>query len=81
MFGRAASRARRGRSAARRRGGRARHARALERLSGFAPQLKWPNDLIVGDRKLGGRARRDRGHARRLRRGRRSRRQPDLRGP
>jgi BirA family biotin operon repressor/biotin-[acetyl-CoA-carboxylase] ligase len=27
---------------------------ALERLSGLRAQLKWPNDLIVGDRKLGG---------------------------
>lgn len=28
--------------------------RALERLSGLRAQLKWPNDLIVRDRKLGG---------------------------
>src|ERR1700691_3996377 len=27
---------------------------ALERLSGLRAQLKWPNDLIVGSRKLGG---------------------------
>jgi BirA family transcriptional regulator, biotin operon repressor / biotin---[acetyl-CoA-carboxylase] ligase len=27
---------------------------ALERLSGLRAQLKWPNDLIAGDRKLGG---------------------------
>jgi BirA family biotin operon repressor/biotin-[acetyl-CoA-carboxylase] ligase len=27
---------------------------ALERLCGLRAQLKWPNDLIVGDRKLGG---------------------------
>ncbi|MGA7835519.1 MAG: biotin--[acetyl-CoA-carboxylase] ligase [Acidimicrobiales bacterium] len=27
---------------------------ALERLSGVRASLKWPNDLIVGDRKLGG---------------------------
>lgn len=27
---------------------------ALERLSGLRAQLKWPNDLIVGERKLGG---------------------------
>lgn len=27
---------------------------ALERLSGLRAQLKWPNDLIVHDRKLGG---------------------------
>lgn len=27
---------------------------ALERLSGLRAQLKWPNDLVVGDRKLGG---------------------------
>ncbi len=27
---------------------------ALERLSGLRAQLKWPNDLMVGDRKLGG---------------------------
>jgi BirA family biotin operon repressor/biotin-[acetyl-CoA-carboxylase] ligase len=27
---------------------------ALERLSGLRPQLKWPNDLIVRDQKLGG---------------------------
>jgi BirA family biotin operon repressor/biotin-[acetyl-CoA-carboxylase] ligase len=27
---------------------------ALERLSGLRAQLKWPNDLIVRDRKLGG---------------------------
>ena len=26
----------------------------LIRLSGLAPELKWPNDLLVGDRKLGG---------------------------
>lgn len=28
--------------------------RALERVSGLRAQLKWPNDLIVADRKLGG---------------------------
>jgi len=27
---------------------------AIERLSGLRAQLKWPNDLIVGHRKLGG---------------------------
>ncbi len=27
---------------------------ALTRLCGLQPSLKWPNDLIVGDRKLGG---------------------------
>jgi BirA family transcriptional regulator, biotin operon repressor / biotin---[acetyl-CoA-carboxylase] ligase len=27
---------------------------ALERLSGLRAQLKWPNDLVVGDRKLAG---------------------------
>jgi BirA family biotin operon repressor/biotin-[acetyl-CoA-carboxylase] ligase len=27
---------------------------ALERLSGLRAELKWPNDLIVGNRKLGG---------------------------
>jgi BirA family biotin operon repressor/biotin-[acetyl-CoA-carboxylase] ligase len=27
---------------------------ALERLCGLRAQLKWPNDLIVGNRKLGG---------------------------
>jgi BirA family biotin operon repressor/biotin-[acetyl-CoA-carboxylase] ligase len=27
---------------------------AVERVAGFAPQLKWPNDLVVGDRKLAG---------------------------
>jgi BirA family transcriptional regulator, biotin operon repressor / biotin---[acetyl-CoA-carboxylase] ligase len=29
-------------------------ARACQRLFGFAPDLKWPNDLFVGDRKLAG---------------------------
>ncbi len=29
-------------------------ARAVERVSGFAPGLKWPNDLVAGARKLGG---------------------------
>lgn len=27
---------------------------AIERLSGLRAQLKWPNDLVVGDRKLAG---------------------------
>jgi BirA family biotin operon repressor/biotin-[acetyl-CoA-carboxylase] ligase len=27
---------------------------ALVRLSGLRPELKWPNDLMVGERKLGG---------------------------
>jgi BirA family transcriptional regulator, biotin operon repressor / biotin---[acetyl-CoA-carboxylase] ligase len=27
---------------------------ALERLSGLRPQLKWPNDLVVGENKLAG---------------------------
>ncbi len=27
---------------------------ALTRLAGVRPDLKWPNDLLVGDRKLGG---------------------------
>jgi BirA family biotin operon repressor/biotin-[acetyl-CoA-carboxylase] ligase len=27
---------------------------AVERVAGFAPALKWPNDLVVGDRKLAG---------------------------
>ncbi len=27
---------------------------ALTRLCGLQPELKWPNDLVVGDRKLGG---------------------------
>jgi BirA family biotin operon repressor/biotin-[acetyl-CoA-carboxylase] ligase len=29
-------------------------ADAVARVAGFAPALKWPNDLIVGDRKLAG---------------------------
>jgi BirA family biotin operon repressor/biotin-[acetyl-CoA-carboxylase] ligase len=29
-------------------------AAAVERVAGFAPRLKWPNDLVVGDRKLAG---------------------------
>jgi BirA family transcriptional regulator, biotin operon repressor / biotin---[acetyl-CoA-carboxylase] ligase len=29
-------------------------ADAVERVAGFAPALKWPNDLVVGDRKLAG---------------------------
>jgi BirA family transcriptional regulator, biotin operon repressor / biotin---[acetyl-CoA-carboxylase] ligase len=29
-------------------------AEAVERVAGFAPALKWPNDLVVGDRKLAG---------------------------
>ena len=29
-------------------------ADAVERVAGFAPGLKWPNDLVVGDRKLAG---------------------------
>lgn len=29
-------------------------ARAAERLTGVAPELKWPNDLLVGDAKLAG---------------------------
>jgi len=29
-------------------------ARAVEAVAGFAPGLKWPNDLVVGDRKLAG---------------------------
>jgi BirA family transcriptional regulator, biotin operon repressor / biotin---[acetyl-CoA-carboxylase] ligase len=29
-------------------------AAAVERVAGFAPTLKWPNDLAVGDRKLAG---------------------------
>jgi BirA family biotin operon repressor/biotin-[acetyl-CoA-carboxylase] ligase len=27
---------------------------ALTRLCGLRPELKWPNDLVVGDRKIGG---------------------------
>jgi len=27
---------------------------AVDELCGFRPRLKWPNDLVVGDRKLGG---------------------------
>lgn len=27
---------------------------AVERVAGFSPALKWPNDLVVGDRKLAG---------------------------
>ena len=27
---------------------------ACEEVAGFRPQLKWPNDIVVGDRKLGG---------------------------
>lgn len=29
-------------------------AEAVEGVAGFAPDLKWPNDLLVGDRKLAG---------------------------
>ncbi|MCL0065695.1 biotin--[acetyl-CoA-carboxylase] ligase [Dehalococcoidia bacterium] len=29
-------------------------AQAIERLTGLKPQLKWPNDIIVGGRKAGG---------------------------
>jgi BirA family transcriptional regulator, biotin operon repressor / biotin---[acetyl-CoA-carboxylase] ligase len=29
-------------------------AAACERVAGVTPGLKWPNDLVVGDRKLGG---------------------------
>jgi BirA family biotin operon repressor/biotin-[acetyl-CoA-carboxylase] ligase len=29
-------------------------ADAVERIAGFAPALKWPNDLVVDDRKLAG---------------------------
>jgi BirA family biotin operon repressor/biotin-[acetyl-CoA-carboxylase] ligase len=29
-------------------------AEAVERVAGFAVALKWPNDLVVGDRKLAG---------------------------
>ncbi|HEX6310941.1 MAG TPA: biotin--[acetyl-CoA-carboxylase] ligase [Acidimicrobiia bacterium] len=29
-------------------------AAAVERTAGFRPALKWPNDLVVGDRKLAG---------------------------
>lgn len=29
-------------------------AEAVEQVAGFAPALKWPNDLVVGDRKLAG---------------------------
>jgi BirA family biotin operon repressor/biotin-[acetyl-CoA-carboxylase] ligase len=29
-------------------------AQAIERLTGLKPQLKWPNDIIVGGRKTGG---------------------------
>ena len=29
-------------------------ADAVEAVAGFAPELKWPNDLVVGDRKLAG---------------------------
>jgi len=29
-------------------------AEAVERVAGFSPALKWPNDLVVGDRKLAG---------------------------
>ena len=29
-------------------------AAACERVAGVAPALKWPNDLLAGDRKLGG---------------------------
>src|SRR5262249_23777286 len=29
-------------------------ADAVERVAGFAPALKWPNDLVVGERKLAG---------------------------
>ena len=28
--------------------------RALERVGGISPQIKWPNDLVLWDRKLGG---------------------------
>ena len=28
--------------------------RACEQVAGFAPDLKWPNDLLVGERKLAG---------------------------
>jgi BirA family transcriptional regulator, biotin operon repressor / biotin---[acetyl-CoA-carboxylase] ligase len=29
-------------------------AEAVEEVAGFSPGLKWPNDLVVGDRKLAG---------------------------
>jgi BirA family biotin operon repressor/biotin-[acetyl-CoA-carboxylase] ligase len=29
-------------------------ARAIQTVSGLAPALKWPNDILLGDRKLGG---------------------------
>jgi BirA family biotin operon repressor/biotin-[acetyl-CoA-carboxylase] ligase len=29
-------------------------AEAIERIAGFRPELKWPNDLVVDDRKLAG---------------------------
>lgn len=29
-------------------------AEAVDQVAGFAPDLKWPNDLLVGDRKLAG---------------------------
>ena len=29
-------------------------ADAVEAVAGFAPELKWPNDLVVGERKLAG---------------------------
>jgi BirA family biotin operon repressor/biotin-[acetyl-CoA-carboxylase] ligase len=29
-------------------------AEAIERASGVSPRIKWPNDLLVGERKLGG---------------------------
>jgi BirA family transcriptional regulator, biotin operon repressor / biotin---[acetyl-CoA-carboxylase] ligase len=29
-------------------------AGAVEEVAGFSPGLKWPNDLVVGDRKLAG---------------------------
>jgi BirA family transcriptional regulator, biotin operon repressor / biotin---[acetyl-CoA-carboxylase] ligase len=29
-------------------------ARAVERVAGFLPALKWPNDLVTGNRKLAG---------------------------
>src|SRR5262249_27789658 len=29
-------------------------AEAVTRVAGFTPGLKWPNDLVVGDRKLAG---------------------------
>jgi BirA family biotin operon repressor/biotin-[acetyl-CoA-carboxylase] ligase len=29
-------------------------AEAVERVAGFRPGLKWPNDLVAGDRKLAG---------------------------